>query len=164
MSKYLIIPRSPNSQMTHSGESSEETVSEIAKNLLHYPGPSDYLMAIPADTKVATFAVLKDDALCSIEVSSKTLEIWRNDVTNIQDAINAFQSAKDYAENVLDRALADLDEAYENSTGFQGYVPSEDISVYGALEEMGANDLEHAFRRSLEEMYKFQVLKRLTAY
>lgn len=163
MSKYLIIPRSPNSPMTHSGGSSEETICEIAKNLLHYPGPSDYLIAIPADTKVATFAVLKDDALCSIEVTSKTLELWRNDVTNIQDAINAFQSAKDYAENVLDRALADLDEAYENSTGFQGYVPSEDISVYGALEEMGANDLEYTFQRTLLDMYKFQVLRRQPA-
>ena len=64
---------------------------------------------------------------------------------------------------MLDRALADLDEAYENSIGFQGYVPSDDISVYGALEEMGANDLEYTFERALHEMYKFQVLSRQTA-
>ena len=120
--------------------------------------------AIPADTKVASFAVLKDDALCSIEVTEQTINTWYRDVTNIEDAINSLQSAKDHAENILDQALADLDEAYENSSGFKGYVPSEDISVYGALEEMGANDLEYAFRRSLEEMYKFQMFKRLTAY
>ena len=64
------------------------------------------------------------------------------------------------AERMLDLAVADLDEAYENSTGFQGYVPSEDISVYGALEEMGANDLDYTFQRSLQELYKFQVLRR----
>jgi hypothetical protein len=120
-------------------------------------------MAIPADTKVATFALVKDDALCSLEVTKKTLDTWRKDVTNIQDAINSFQSAKDHAETVLDRALADLDEAYENSTGFQGYTPRDDISVYGALEEMGANDLDYTFQRTLQEMYKFQVLRRQTA-
>ena len=163
MSKYLVMSRKVDSPMTHAGGSIEETVCEIAKNLLHYPGPSEYLMAIPADTKIATFAVLKEDALCSIEVTKTTLETWRKDVTNIQDAINSFQSAKDHAETVLDRALADLDEAYENSTGFQGYIPSDDISVYGALEQMGSNDLEYTFQRALHEMYKFQVIRRHTA-
>ena len=163
MSKYLIIPRRTDSPMTHAGGSTEETICEIAKNLLRFPGPSDYLMAIPADTKIASFVVLKEDALCSIEVTQTTLETWRKDVTNIQDAINSFQSAKDHAETVLYRALADLDEAYENSTGFQGYIPSDDISVYGALEEMGANDLDYTFQRTLQEMYKFQVLRRETA-
>jgi len=160
MSKYLVIARRADSPMTHAGGSTEETVCEIAKNLLRYPGPSEYLMAIRADSKVATFAVLKDDALCSIEVTQSTLETWRNDVTNIQDAINNFQSARDHAETVLDQALADLDEAYENSTGFKGYTPSDDISVYGALEQMGSNDLKYTFQRALYEMYKFQVLRR----
>ena len=163
MSKYLVIPRRADSPMTHAQGSTEESVCEIAKNLLHYPGPSDYLMAIPADTKVATFALVKDDALCSIEVTKKTLDTWRKDVTNIRDAIDSFQSARVHAENLLDQALGDLDEAYENSVGFQGYTPSDDISVYGALEEMGANDLDYTFQRSLQEMFKFQVLRRQTA-
>ena len=163
MSKYLVIPRRADSPMTHAGGSTEETVCEIAKNLLRFPGPSDYLMAIPADNKVATLALFKDDALCSIEVTKSTIDTWRKDVTNIQDAINSFQSARDHAETVLDQALADLDEAYENSTGFKGYTPSDDISVYGALEEMGANDLDYTFQRTLQELYKFQVLRRQTA-
>jgi hypothetical protein len=163
MSKYLVMSRKVDSPLTHADGSTEETVCEIAKNLLHYPGPSEYLMAIPADTKIATFAVLKEDALCSIEVTQLTLETWRKDVTNIQDAINSFQSARDHAENVLDQALGDLDEAYENSTGFKGYIPSDDISVYGALEQMGSNDLEYTFQRALHEMYKFQVIRRHTA-
>ena len=104
MSKYLVMSRKVDSPLTHADGSTEETVCEIAKNLLHYPGPSEYLMAIPADTKIATFAVLKEDALCSIEVTQSTLETWRKDVTNIQDAINSFQSARDHAENVLDQA------------------------------------------------------------
>jgi len=149
--------------MTHAGGSTEETVCEIAKNLLRFPGPSDYLMAIPADTKVATLVLFKDDALCSIEVTKSTIDTWRKDVTNIQDAINSFQSAKDHAETVLDQALADLDEAYESSTGFKGYTPSDDISVYGALEQMGSNDLDYTFQRALHEMYKFQVIRRQTA-
>ena len=163
MSKYLVMSRKVDSPLTHADGSTEETVCEIAKNLLHYPGPSEYLMAIPADTKIATFAVLKEDVLCSIEVTQSTLETWRKDVTNIQDAINSFQSARDHAENVLDQALGDLDEAYENSTGFKGYTPSDDISVYGALEQMGSNDLEYTFQRALHEMYKFQVLRRQRA-
>lgn len=114
---------------------------------------------LPADTKVATFATLKDDALCTIEVTDKTLVTWRNDVTAIEDAINSFQSVRDHAENLLDRALADLDEAYESSSGFNDYTPSNDISVYGALEQMGANDLEYNFQRALREMYKFNALK-----
>ena len=163
MSKYLVMSRKVDSPLTHADGSTEETVCEIAKNLLHYPGPSEYLMAIPADTKIATFAVLKEDALCSIEVTQSTLETWRKDVTNIQDAINSFQSARDHAENDLDQALGDLDEAYENSIGFKGYTPSDDISVYGALEQMGSNDLEFTFQRALHEMYKFQVLRRQRA-
>ena len=163
MTKYIVIERSTDSPVISASGSDEETVCEIAKNLLHYPGPSDSLMAFAADSKVATLTLIKDDALCSIEVTKKTLDNWRKDVTNIQDAINSFQSAKDHAEIVLDRALADLDEAYENSTGFQGYTPSDDISVYGALEQMGANDLDYTFQRVLQEMYKFQVLRRETA-
>ena len=163
MTKYIVIERSTDSPVISASGSDEETVCDIAKNLLHYPGPSDSLMAVTADSKVATLTLIKDDALCSIEVTKKTLDTWRKDVTNIQDAINSFQSARDHAENVMDRALADLDEAYENSTGFQGYIPSDDISVYGALEQMGANDLDYTFQRALQEMYKFQVLKRETA-
>ena len=163
MTKYIVIERSTDSPVISASGSDEETVCEIAKNLLHYPGPSDSLMAVTADSKVATLTLIKDDALCSIEVTQKTLDTWRKDVTNIQDAINSFQSARDHAENVLDQALGDLDEAYENSTGFKGYTPSDDISVYGALEEMGANDLEYTFQRALHEMYKFQVLRRETA-
>ena len=91
MSKYLVLIRSTKSQAIHTAGSIEETVCEIAKNLLHFRGPADGLMAIPADTKVATFVVLKDEALCSIEVTDKTLATWRNDVTAIEDAINSFQ-------------------------------------------------------------------------
>ena len=109
MSKYLVIPRRADSPMTHAGGSTEETICEIAKNLLRFPGPSDFLMAVAADSKVATLALVKDDALCSIEVTKKTLDTWRKDVTNIQDAINSFQSAKDHAENVLDRAFDNLE-------------------------------------------------------
>jgi hypothetical protein len=163
MTKYIVIERSTDSPVISASGSTEETVCEIAKNLLHYPGPSDFLMAIAADSKVATLALVKDDALCTIEVTQKTLDTWRKDVTNIQDALISFQSARDHAENVLDQALGDLDEAYENSIGFKGYTPSDDISVYGALEQMGSNDLEYTFQRALHEMYKFQVIRRHTA-
>ena len=159
MSKYLVITRSTKSQAIHTAGSVEETVCEIAKNLLHFRGPADGLMAIPADTKIATFAALKDEALCSIEVTDKTLATWRKDVFVIEDAINSFQSARDHAENLLDRALADLDEAYESSSGFNDYTPSNDINVYGALDQLGANDLEYNFQQALREMYKFNPLK-----
>jgi len=159
MSKYLIMARSAKSPAIHPDGSVEATVCEIAKNLLHYRGPAESLAAIPADTKVATFATLKDEALCSIEVTEKTLATWRHDVTAIEDAINSFQSFRDHAENLLDRALADLDEAYESSSGFNDYTPSNDISVYGALDQLGANDLEYNFQHALREMYKFNPIK-----
>ena len=38
-------------------------------------------------------------------------------------------------------------------------LPSDDISVYGVLEELRMDDLKYAFHRSLEEIYQFQVLK-----
>ena len=65
-----------------------------------------------------------------------------------------------YCDDCSNRALADLDDAYENSTEFQGYTPSNDISVYGALSDMGADDLEHAFQRALVDMYQFHVIRR----
>ncbi len=159
MPKYLVMTRSAKSQSIHPDGSVEATVCAIAKNLMHYRGPTDGLMAIPADTKVATFAALKDEALCSIEVTDKTLATWRKDVFVIEDAINSFQSARDHAETMLDRALAELDEAYGSSSDFNDYTPSNDISVYGALDQLGANDLEYKFQQALREMYKFNSLK-----
>lgn len=161
MSRYLVIPRGADSPAVHVSGSTEETVCEIAKNLLYFPGPTEKLMAVPADSKIATFALVKDEALCSLEVTDTTLDAWRNDVTNIEDAINQFNSAKDQAASMLESALADLDEAYESSTGFNGCTPSHDISVYEALRELSENDLEYEFRESLAEMYQFQFIKRL---
>ena len=163
MTKYIVIERSTDFPVISASGSDEETVCEIATTLMRSPWPADSLMAVAETSAISTFSTLKNQALCSLEVTQQTLNTWRNDVIGIQDAINSFQSARDRAENILDRALADLDEAYENSTGFQGYIPSDDISVYGALEQMGANDLDYTFQRALQEMYKFQVLKRETA-
>ena len=160
MTKYLVVCRPSDHAAAHEDDTAEEAVCDIARSLMNLPMRADQLMAIPADTDLAPMSLLKDDVMCSVDVTEKSLETWRNDVINIQDAINSFQSAKDHAENVLDRALADLDDAYENSTGFQGYTPSNDISVYGALSDMGADDLEHAFQRALVEMYKFHVIRR----
>jgi hypothetical protein len=159
MTKYLVVCRPSDQAVAHAEDTPEEAVCNIARTLMNLPMRADQLMAIPADTDLATMSLLKDDVMCSVDVTEKSIETWRNDVTNIQDAINSFQSAKDHAENVLDRALADLDDAYENSTGFNGYTPSNDISVYGALSEMGADDLEYAFQRALMEMYKFHVIQ-----
>ena len=163
MTKYIVIERSTDSPVISASGSDEETVCEIATTLMRSPWPADSLMAVAETSAISTFSTLKNQALCSMEVTQQTLNTWRNDVIGIQDAINSFQSARDRAENILDRALADLDEAYENSIGFKGYTPSDDISVYGALEQMGSNDLEYTFQRALHEMYKFQVLRRETA-
>ena len=160
MTKYLVVCRLSDQAAAHEDDTAEEAVCDIARTLMNLPMRADQLMAIPADTNLATMSLLKDDVMCSVDVTEKSIETWRNDVTNIQDAINAFQSAKDHAENVLDRALADLDDAYESSTEFQGYTPSNDISVYGALSDMGADDLEHAFQRALVDMYQFHVIRR----
>lgn len=163
MTKYIVIERSTDSPVISASGSDEETVCEIATTLMRSPWPADSLMAVAETSAISTFSTLKNQALCSLEVTQQTLNTWRNDVIGIQDAINSFQSARDRAENILDRALADLDEAYENSIGFKGCTPSDDISVYGALEQMGSNDLEYTFQRALHEMYKFQVLRRETA-
>ena len=163
MTKYIVIERSTDFPVISASGSDEETVCEIATTLMRSPWPADSLMAVAETSAISTFSTLKNQALCSLEVTQQTLNTWRNDVIGIQDAINSFQSARDRAENILDRALADLDEAYENSIGFKGYTPSDDISVYGALEQMGSNDLDYTFQRALQEMYKFQVLKRETA-
>jgi len=163
MSKYFIVQRVENSPMLHAGGTTEETVCKIAKHLLNHPWPSDFLMAVPAENKMASFAIIKDDVLCSIEVTKRTLDIWRDDVSNIQEAIEGFVQAKDRAEMLLDRALSELDDAYNASEEFGGYVPSNEIGVYSALEELGAGDLEYAFDRALREMYKFNAYQRQSA-
>ena len=52
---------------------------------------------------------------------------------------------------------------HQRDNAYLGYTPSDDISVYGALEQMGSNDLDYTFQRALHEMYKFQVIRRHTA-
>jgi hypothetical protein len=43
-----------------------------------------------------------------------------------------------------------------------GYLPSYDISINAALEELGDMDIEYAFERALFDLYKFEFLKRPT--
>ena len=156
MTSYLITHRRENSQMIHKEGSVEEAVCQIAMQLLMFRGTSDNLMAIKSDSPLATFSLLKDDVLCSIEVTKKSMETWRNDVVSIQYAINDFQSVLNSAESMLNRALDDLDSAFESSDSFGEFIPSNDISVCAFLDELGISDLEMTFRRALGDMYNFK--------
>jgi hypothetical protein len=104
--------------------------------------------------------LIKDDVLCSIDVTKKSIETWRNDVSSIRTAINQFHSAKNRAESILTQALDDLDSAFDSSEALGDFVPSDDISVYGVLDELGLSDLETTFRRALSDMYKFKTYQR----
>ena len=64
-----------------------------------------------------------------------------------------------YCDQAL-RGRTGLTDRLQNSSGFQGYTPSDDISVYGALQELGCSELRPTFQRSLQKMYKFKVLGR----
>ena len=163
MTKYIVIERSTDSPVISASGSDEETVCEIATTLMRSPWPADSLMAVAENSAISTFSALKNQALCSLEVTQQTLNTWRRDVGHIRSALRGLDAAKNRAESLLESALEDLDEAYGSSDAFDGYVPSDDISVYGALEQMGSNDLEYTFQRALHEMYKFQVLRRQTA-
>lgn len=156
MTTCLITVRSDDSQAIHKAGSVEEAACEIAHQLLEFRGNPQRLMAIKSDSPLATFSLIKDDVLCSIEVTKKSIDTWRNDVAAIKNAINDFQSAKDQAESILTRALDDLDSTFDNSAAFNGFVPSDDISVYGVLDELGISDLDGTFNRALGEMYKFK--------
>ena len=156
MTTYLITVRRDDSQAIHKAGSVEEVACEIAQQLLCFPGLSEKLMAIKSDSPLATFSLIKDDVLCSIEVTKKSIDTWRNDVATIKSSINDFHAAKNRAESLLTRALDDLDSTFDNSAAFSGFVPSDDISVYGVLDELGISDLDRTFNRALGEMYKFK--------
>ena len=123
-------------------------------------GPAEKLMAIKSDSPLATFSLIKDDVLCSIDVTKKSIETWRNDISSIRTAMNEFHSAKNRAESILSQALDDLDNAFDSSEALGDFVPSDDISVYGVLDELGLSDLETTFRRALRDMYKFKAYQR----
>lgn len=161
MTTYLITIRRDDSHAVHKAGSVEEAACEIAHRLLEFRGNSQRLMAIKSASPLATFSMIKDDVLCSIEVTKKSIGSWRNDVATIETAINDFHAAKDKAESILTRALDDLDSTFDNSAAFNGYVPSDDISVYGVLDELGISDLEGTFNRVLGEMYKFKTFPRI---
>jgi hypothetical protein len=163
MTTYLITIRKNGAQAIHKPESAEEAACEIAHQLLRFRGNSEALMAIKSDSPLATFSLLKDDILCSLEVTQQSIKAWHSDIANIQSALNGFQEARDQAESILERALVDLDSAYNNSRDFNDYTPSDEISVYGALDEMGANDLNYSFNRAVRELYKFKVFDRQAA-
>ena len=163
MTTYLITHRSEDSQLIHREGSAEEAACEIANQLLMFSGSAEKLMAIKSDSPLATFSLIKDDVLCSIDVTKKSIETWRNDVSSIQMAINQFHSAKNRAESILTQALDDLDNAFDSSEALGDFVPSDDISVYGVLDELGLSDLETTFRRALSDMYKFKTYQRSVA-
>ena len=160
MTTYLITYRSEDSQLIHREGSAEEAACEIAKQLLMFYGSAEKLMAIKSDSPLATFSLIKDDVLCSIDVTKKSIETWRNDVSSIRTAINQFHSAKNRAESILTQALDDLDNAFDSSEALGEFVPSDDISVYGVLDELGLSDLETTFSRALRDMYKFKTYQR----
>ena len=90
MTTYLITHRSEDSQLIHREGSAEEAACEIANQLLMFYGSAEKLMAIKSDSPLATFSLIKDDVLCSIDVTKKSIETWRNDVSSIRTAINQF--------------------------------------------------------------------------
>jgi len=160
MTKYIVIERSTDSPVISASGSDEETVCEIATTLMRYPWPADSLMAVAETSAISTFSTLKNQALCSLEVTQQTLNTWRSDVGHIRSALRGLDAAKNRAESMLERALEDLDEAYGSSDAFGDYVPSNEISIYGVLDELGVSEVESAFDRALNEMYKFKTYQR----
>jgi len=69
MTTYLITHRSEDSQLIHREGSAEEAACEIANQLLMFYGSAEKLMAIKSDSPLATFSLIKDDVLCSIDVT-----------------------------------------------------------------------------------------------
>ena len=82
MTKYLVVCRPSDQAVAHADDTPEEAVCNIARTLMNLPMRADQLMAIPADTDLATMSLLKDDVMCSVDVTEKSIETWRNDVTN----------------------------------------------------------------------------------
>ena len=156
MTKYIVIERSTDSPVISASGSDEETVCEIATTLMRSPWPADSLMAVAETSAISTFSALKNQALCSLEVTQQTLNTWRRDVGHIRSALRGLDAAKNRAESILESALEDLDEAYGSSDAFDGYVPSDEISVYGVLDDLGVSEVESSFDRALRDMYKFK--------
>lgn len=159
MTTYLIAIRKDSSQSPHSEGSPQEAACEIARDLLGLRGRADQLIAIERDTPLATFSLIKDDVLCSIQVTKQSLDTWREDVVRIRTAFINFNLTKDQAETQLTQALDDLDYAFGASEALKEFVPSDEISVYGVLDELGISDMEMTFQRALSELYKFKPME-----
>ena len=116
------------------------------------------LMAISSESVAATFARVKDSALCSVEIDLDGQEIWNKEISEIKESLYNFESIKNQAENELLDALIQMNEKFRDSSAFNEIIPEDEVGVYSALESLGYEDVDYKFRKTLRELFQFQEL------
>ncbi len=108
MSKYIILENLTLSNQYKEG-SDEELACEIASRILLISSAACNFHAIEATSKQATFEVLKNNALCSLEINNANKKIWNSEISKIyqkekemQDCIqNAWWSLRDLEQIII---------------------------------------------------------------
>ena len=161
MPKYLILRRSKDDPATSKPGSLEETACAIAEVLTQLPLSAERLRAIPVDGPAATFATLKESAICSITIDKKSQNFWNSEVFDVQESFDQFITAKNRAEQNLNDALTDMKEKLYESRAFSNLDPEDDISVYSALDTLGESDFHYKFIETLRGQYQYQKMRGL---
>ena len=158
MTVYYIFSRGENPQQIHKANSVEELACTIAHTFMDYPLPADWLMAVKADSPLVTMSLLKNQALCSIELDKDNKSIWKNELKNLQNELDNFKKSKNKIEQLLDEAIADLDSCFAESKHFNSTVPSDYISSYSTFDSLEC-DFEYKFKRKIKETFKYREIE-----
>ena len=158
MPKFLILRRGEDDPKTHKPNSIEESACQVASELMYFNDSVDKLMAISSESVAATFARVKDSALCSVEIDLDGQDIWNKEISEIKESLYNFESIKNQAENELLDALIQMNEKFRDSSAFNEIIPEDEIGVYSALESLGYEDVDYKFRKTLRELFQFQEL------
>ena len=108
MTKYIILKNLSMSNQYKVG-SDEELACEIASRILLINSAASNYHAIEAASKQATFEVLKNSALCSLEINNANKKIWNSQIVKIyqkekemQDCIqNAWWSLQNLNKQII---------------------------------------------------------------
>ena len=155
MTVYYIFSRGEDPQQIHKANSVEELACTIAHTFMDYPLPADWLMAVKADSPLVTMSLLKNQALCSIELDKDNKSIWKNELKNLQNELDNFKKSKNKIEQLLEEAIADLDSCFAESEHFNSTVPSDHISSYVLFDSFD-NDFEYKFNKKIKETFKYR--------
>jgi len=155
MDVYYIFSRGEDPPQLHKANSLEELACTIAHTFMDYPVPVDWLMAVKDGSPLVTMSLLKNQALCSIELDEEKKSIWKNELKNLHKQVAVFKRSKNKIEKLFNEAIADLDDCFAESKHFNSTIPSDYVSSYVLFDSFD-NDFEYKFNKKIKETFKYR--------